>query len=116
MMRAILLSLLIILAAPALAEQASPSAPVIEIPDHSLLLTDLITGKPTVIKNPSKITVEEGKRYIPQDKQTQSFYLKLTKEGREPLMAIIDATKDFLERTKAKSSVDAKTAVTPDAP
>lgn len=111
MKRALLLAVLAILAQPACADTDAPQRPF-EIPDSSLLLMDLVTGEPTVIKNPSEMTAEDGTRFIPQDKASQALYAKLVKDGREPIMAIIDVTKDYLARNKAKAdapaAVDAK--------
>lgn len=109
MKRAILLAALTFLAAPALAES---EAPPLDVPETTLVLVDLTTGQPTVIKRPSDMTAEDGKRFIPQEKASQALYEKLVNDGREPIRAIIDVIRDYLVRTKAtpasQAPVDAK--------
>lgn len=109
MMRAVLLAALAFLAAPALAE--SETAPL-DLPETTLVLVDLTTGEPTVIKRPSDMTAEDGKRFVPQEKASLALYEKLVNDGREPIRAIIDVIRDYLARSKAapapQAPVDAK--------
>lgn len=108
MMRAILLAALTFLASPALAESETP----LDLPETTLVLVDLTTGEPTVIKRPSDMTAEDGKRFVPQEKASLALYEKLVNDGREPIRAIIDVIRDYLARTKATTApqapVDAK--------